>query len=88
MDKMNWYKNKIEFSLQYYSKESNITSKPWSGMIQHIFQLAVVTEEILRHIILFKRIKHGFLGKFSNCGPCATDVLFPHWGVVTEEKMV
>lgn len=45
----------------------------------------VVTEEKLLHIILLKRIKHGFLGESSNHGPCATDVLLPHRGVLTEK---
>jgi len=49
----------------------------------HLLPLAVVTEE--NYVILFKRIKHGILGKSSNRGPCAMDVLFPHWGAVTEE---
>jgi hypothetical protein len=71
-----------------YSKESNTASKPWSKMMQHILPLAVVTDEnLLLHHILFKRIKNGFLGKSSNCGPCATDVLLPYWGLVTEEKL-
>jgi len=39
-------------------------------------------------IILFKGIKHGFLGKSSNRGPCTTDLLLPHWGVVTEENFL
>jgi hypothetical protein len=37
------------------------------------------------HIILFIRIKHGFLGKSSNSGPCETDLLPPLWGEVTEK---
>jgi len=56
-------------------------------MIQHILPLAVVTDKKLLCHILFKRIKNGFLRKSSNCGPCATDVLLPHWGLVTEEKL-
>jgi hypothetical protein len=54
----------------------------------YILPLAVVTDDklLLQHI-LFKRIKSGFLGKSSNCGPCATDVLLPYWGLVTEEKL-
>jgi len=78
MYKMNWYKNKIEFSLQYYSKESNITSKPWSGMIQHIFQLAVVMEEILLSYIIQKNqtwLPGEILKPWSLCNGCAIPLL-------------
>jgi len=37
----------------YYSKQSNMASKPWSGMI-HLPPLAVVTEEKLLHDIIQK----------------------------------
>jgi hypothetical protein len=56
----------------YYSKESNMASKRWSGII-YLLPLAVVTEEKLRHIIQKNQtwLPGEILKPWSLCNRCA-----------------